>query len=569
MRDLDHLRQHLLDLDGRGYKSYKEIGGTYSFPEFTLHVDHVQGDPFADPSRLRVQVSQELAAYPASTFANKSRTNGLCTYLASQFSETARRLSRNRGSGKSGLIEIDAPGQQILERTCLSVDERQVEARFVVGLPAAGRRIRGAEAAAMLCDDVPAIVAASLKYSSNDEATASRYVETSEDADFLRHHLTAADLVAFVANGSCLPRHSGVDDRPLQEAVPFRSPPELEVTVDLPNAGPTPGMGIPVGVTLVVGGGFHGKSTLLNALERGVYNHVPGDGREHVVTRPLAMKIRAEDGRSVAGVNISPFIDDLPFGRTTCEFSTENASGSTSQAANIVEALELSADLLLIDEDTAATNFMIRDARMRALIQMEPITPFIDRVGALFTERGASTILVMGGSGDYFAVADTVIAMENYQPRLATAQAKALAGADPASAENRPPPSFHPAARIPVPESFNPVDPARGRRSERVKATSIRSLLVGREPVDLAALSQLVSPSQTRAVAAALLYLWRTYMDGKRSVAEGVTLVLRDVERDGLDLIAPHLVGDMALFRSLELAAALNRYHPLRIGRRG
>ena len=99
-------------------------------------------------------------------------------------------------------------------------------------------------------------------------------------------------------------------------------------------------MGIRKGITLIVGGGYHGKSTLLKALEAGVYNHIAGDGREFVITDDTAFKLRAEDGRSITGVDISPFIKNLPNKKDTVHFSTEDASGSTSQAANLMEALE-------------------------------------------------------------------------------------------------------------------------------------------------------------------------------------------------------------------------------------
>jgi len=556
---------HILHaLDGQSYKAYKRITGTYTFQNFTLHIDHVQADPFAAPSRLRVQIPQSIAAYPPETHAHPSRNNALRTYLARQFSTAARtRSRRNRGSGKSGLIEIDTPCQQILERTCLFVDDDQVEARFAVGLPADGRRVRGLDAATMLCDDVPAIIEAALMYASNDPEEIRCYTASCEDADHLRAWLPAQHLVAFVANGSILPRRSGVDDRPLENAMPFQAPPELEVTATVPNAGPITGMGIPAGVTLIVGGGFHGKSTLLKALERGVYNHIPGDGRELVVTDASAVKIRAEDGRSVAGVDISSFISDLPCGRDTVDFYTENASGSTSQAANIVEALELSARLLLVDEDTAATNFMIRDIRMRQLIQAEPITPFIDRVRPLFADCGISTILVMGGTGDYFAVADTVIAMENYHPRQVTREARALAHtySPPAEVE---PNTFETAPRIPDPDTFNPSDHTRHRR-DRIRVTGPKSLLVGRDPIDLSAIAQLIDPSQTRALAAALLHLRRTLMDGHRSLAESVTQLMQEIERNGLDTLTDHPCGDLASFRPQDLAAALNRHRPLHV----
>lgn len=139
----------------------------------------------------------------------------------------------------------------------------------------------------------------------------------------------------------------------------------MEISIDLPFGNSIRGMGIPEGVTLIIGGGYHGKSTLLQALEQGVYNHVKGDGREYVITRADALKLRAEDGRAVSHLDLSLFIHDLPNGKDTHCFSTEDASGSTSQAAGVLEGMEAETSCFLIDEDTSATNFLVRDAFMQ------------------------------------------------------------------------------------------------------------------------------------------------------------------------------------------------------------
>ena len=248
-----------------------------------------------------------------------------------------------------------------------------VEARFTVGLPAQGRRVLGRQACQLLLEELPRIIESSLMARSHAEEELWRHAAANEDADALRSMLAERGLIAFVADGSILPRSSGVDDRPMggDEVIPFSSPESLRIGYSLPNAGTVAGMGVGEGVTLIVGGGYHGKSTLLRAIERGVYNHRPGDGRELVVSAPDLVKIRAEDGRAVNGVDISAFIGDLPLGKSTRRFSSDNASGSTSQAAAIVEAMESGASGLLIDEDTAATNFLIRDARMQALVPKE------------------------------------------------------------------------------------------------------------------------------------------------------------------------------------------------------
>lgn len=566
MPNHEDLRQTLLRLDGRGYPAYKDLVHAYEFPFFTLYVDHVQGDPFAAPSRLRVRVPQSIARFGASLYTPKSREIALRDFLCRRFARLCQQAASRRGSGRSGLLAMDMPGQEILERTAVLVTPEWVEARFVAGLPAAGRRILGREAAEMLCDDLPAIVEQALLARNQPKEALAAHVKTAEDADALRDQLEELGLVAFIADGAILPRRSGVDDRPLTKgAIPFESPESLRVTVELPHAGPVTGMGIPRGVTLIVGGGYHGKSTLLSAIERGVYNHIPGDGRELVVTHAAAVKIRAEDGRRIAGVDISPFINNLPFGADTRCFSTDNASGSTSQAANIIEALEAGARVLLIDEDTAATNFMIRDHRMQELIakEQEPITPFIDKVRQLYEDYGVSTILVMGGSGDYFDVADTVIAMESYRPWDATARAREIARRY--AAERRPEGGEHFGTirrRIPLPDS---LDPSKGRREVSLKARGLKTILFGREEIDLSAVEQLVDDSQVRAIAQALYYAREQYMDGRRTLGEILDLVMADIDRDGLDVLDPRRMGDYARFRRFELAAALNRLRTLQV----
>jgi len=566
MASAEDLAAVLRRIDGAGYRAYKDIRGRYSFEGFTVSIDHVQGDPFAAPSRLRVFVPRQTARFPEETYRGKSRAVALASYLAGVFHGAARGNAEKRGSGKSGLIQIDRPGQEVIERTAVRVGPEEVEARFVVGLPAAGRRVLGRQAEAMLCRDLPEIVRSSLLYEANDPHGIDRAVRTNEDADHLRSALGEKGLVAFVADDAVLPRRSGVDDRPMGEgAVPFRSPDSLRVELTAPNAGVVRGMGIPEGVTLIVGGGFHGKSTLLSALELGVYNHRPGDGRERVVTDPKAIKIRAEDGRRVVGVDISPFIGELPYGRETGFFTSDNASGSTSQAANIIEAIEVGADLILVDEDTAATNFMIRDHRMQELIakEKEPITPFVDKVRQLYEERGISSIIVAGGSGDYFDVADTVIAMEGYVPRDVTAEAKAIAERTKLERNKEGGDRFGVVVdRIPRRES---IDPSRGRRDVSVKVRGVSTIQFGEETVDLSAVSQLVDSSQTRALAEAILYARSRYMDGKRSLAEIVRAVEEDVARDGLAVLSGRPVGDHAAFRPLELAAALNRLRSLSV----
>ena len=570
-RTEDDLRRTLHRIDGRGYPAYRDLKGTWHLQQFKLMVRHVQGDPFAAPTRVAIVLEPARTGFPTATVATASRRTGLSCLLARTFAARARLARPGRaGSGKSGQIAMTDPGQVVLPNTAVIVGpDGTVEARFTIGLPAAGRRVLGRQAERLLLEAVPGLVSGALVNAAHDPVEIRRHAEVNEDADHLRSQLAEQGLVAFIADGALLPRHSGIDDRPMDrgQATLFTSPPSLQVTLERLNGPPLAGMGIPRGVTLLVGGGYHGKSTVLDAVARGVYNHRPGDGRECVVSDSSAAKVQAEDGRCVAGVDISPFIGALPGGQDTTCFSTPNASGSTSQAAAIIEAIEAGTRLLLIDEDTAATNFMIRDRRMQALVRGddEPITPFIDRVRSLSEDAGVSTLLVIGGSGDYLDVADRVLAMIRYRPSDLTSEARAVAAAHPTgrlAAEETPPwPQRH---RFPDPRS---VRPGRGRRERHIKVHGRTAVAFGDDHIELAGVPQIVSRAQTRAIALAAAYA-RTHM-GERAAMEDVLAALgAELAHHGLDVLDSGRPGDLALPRMQEVGAALSRLRSLRVAGR-
>ncbi len=569
MQTLEQLRKKLLAIDGKGYKAYKGIAGEYRGGNFTLYIDYVQGDPFASPSRVRLRVAQDIAGFPEGAYNPKIRNTALCDFLNRQILKTIQKLAKgSRGTGKSGMVSVDKPGQQVLERTAVVINSSYVEARVSIGLPARGRRILGKQAVAMFLDELPRIVQQAMLFESLPSRTLWEHIYSVEDQEYLRDQLESHGLVAFIGNDSILPRESGISDRPLDpgKAVPFTSPKTLEVTFVLPNSGQIAGMGILRGVTVITGGGFHGKSTLLQAVQKGVYNHIPGDGRERVVSLPSAVKIRAEDGRRVEKVDISPFINNLPYGLDTRNFSSEDASGSTSQAANIMEALETHCKLLLLDEDTSATNFMIRDVRMQHLVtkEKEPITPFIDKVRQLSEFMGVSTILVIGGSGDYLDVADTVIMMDEYRPFDVTHKAKDIAArvktgrADEGGTEFGAIPN-----RVPDGKSFNPQ---KGGKT-KITARAIHSLQFGTHTIDLTQIEQLVDTSQTRAIGDIIYYTAQKYFRD-RPLCRALEMTFQDIERQGLDVISPFFEqhpGNYALPRLQEVAAAVNRLRSLKI----
>ncbi|MCH6255637.1 ABC-ATPase domain-containing protein [Puniceicoccaceae bacterium K14] len=572
MLNASDLESHLNRIDGKQYPQYKDIRGKYDFGNFILSIDRIQGDPFAAPSRLSLAIEHSESKLPKDLFSNRSRKTGTETYLAKRFSKACQKSKDHSGSGKSGLIAIDTPGQEIIERTCISISESRTVARFSVGLPASGRRILGRAATKLLVEQIPSIVEQALCYANIDSQTITSYADTNEDADILRSKLEEHSLIAFVAKGSVFPRATGVDQRPLENAIKFASPPSLSQSFELPHAGTVIGMGIPKGVTLIVGGGYHGKSTLLNAIERGVYNHCPGDGRELVVTLPDATKVRAEDGRSVANVDLSPFINNLPGGKDTQNFTTENASGSTSQATSIIETLETGCKTLLIDEDISATNFLIRDQRMQKLIapDKEPITPFSDRVEALYSGHNTSTLIVLGGSSAYFEAADCVIAMDNYTPLDVTAQAKELC--DEGNVSTREPFSLHPGkSRYAKQSAINPYKaaaPYRGRRpgsNDRpprlnIKAQGTQSLTFGSNEIDLSLLSQIIDPAQTRTIGAALAYAVEENLFETQSLVEALKTVIQTINENGITILNGY---DLATIRLQELTATLNRLRAL------
>jgi predicted ABC-class ATPase len=568
LQNSKNLESKIYNINNKGYKAYQNLKGAYDFGCYQLFIDHVQGDPFASPSRLRIQVKQDRARFPSSFFQEKPRRIALCDYLARCFDQAVKRFcAGNRGTGKSGLIFIDMGRQEVLERSAIAINSDYVEARFFCGLPARGRTVLGSVAEKMLFRELPEIVENSLYFEHVNQRELAEHIYLAEDQEYIRDSLPGQDLVAFIADGSVLPRRSGVSDLPLTgRVVPFHCPPSLEVSFKTPNHGEVRGMGVPCGVTLIVGGGFHGKSTLLHALERGIYNHLPGDGREWAVTIKDAVKIRAEEGRRVEKVDISPFINNLPFGQDTRRFSTDNASGSTSQAANIIEALEIGCQLLLIDEDTSATNFMIRDGRMQALVtkEREPITPFLDQVRPLYEEQGVSSILVIGGAGDYLDVADQVIMMNEYRPVDVSKEAKDLCREYPALRVAERGKGFGKLEpRVPLPESF---DPQRGRKT-KVKARGLDTVQFGNYQIELDDVEQLIDPSQTRAIADIIYYAWKRYLHGRYPLSEAIRRIENDLDQYGLEIVSPfkEKSGDYARPRGLEIAAAINRLRSLKI----
>ncbi len=566
MKTAADLNRTLLSLDRKSYPAYKSLAGQYEFDRYTLCIDHVQGDPFAAPSRLRIVMDQKTAAFPPDLFDLPHKRTALEDQINRLFYRAiGQQTGKAHGSGKSGLISISRCGQEVLDRTAVEIDGKQLTIRFEVGFPAAGRSILARELEKILFSFLPEIAERSMIFRNLDQKRIRAAVELSEDQFFLREELARRGLIAFVANGAILPRESGVSDRPLADGIPFVSPDSLRVTLELPRHGKLSGMGIPRGITLVVGGGYHGKSTLLKALERGVYDHIAGDGREFVICEGSAMKIRAEDGRSIRSTDISPFINNLPNGKDTHRFTTENASGSTSQAANVAEAIEAGAKLFLIDEDTSATNFMIRDEMMRKLIaaEQEPITPFTDLIRPIYEQLGISTILVVGSSGTYFQLADTVIQMDAYEPKDITERAKAVCGEFPRSGEAvkevRLALDFH--------RCLKKGSIRREDRGVKIKTMGRDGVVINKDTIDLRYVEQLVDSEQLMTLGRVLEYAEEHLAGSQKTLSEIADQIVELIRAKGLTALAGshRFSGSLAMPRKQEILACFNRFRQLKV----
>ena len=576
MKSSEDLRRMLRAVDHKSYPAYKDLRGAYSFGSFVLGIDHVQGDPFASPSRLSIQIDGAKAAFPPAYYKEKHCRIALQDYLNRLFYQEIEKYTfKAKGSGKSGLIAVSRCGQEILERSAVTIRpaDGQLLVRFSVGFPANGRTINASQLERILFEFLPACVTATLFYRRLPAAKVQSVIHLAEDQQFIRSQLASLGLCAFVANGSILPRQSGVSDRPMKDGIPFVSPKSMEVTLDLPHHGPLSGMGIRKGITLIVGGGYHGKSTLLEALELGVYNHIAGDGREYVITDDSALKIRAEDGRSIKKTDISMFINNLPNKKDTRAFYSEDASGSTSQAANVIEGMESGAKVFLIDEDTCATNFMIRDELMQRVVcrEEEPITPFIERARFLYEKCGISSVLVAGSSGAYFYIADTILQMDRYVPKDITEFAKKEAGqyaSAAAAVQGRPAVQKLPDPALP---SFQRVPTCNIalRRDDRLKTRTrgTDDVQLGHENIDLRYLEQLADQEQTAALSYILALAEKNLLDGRKTMTQLVDAICALMDQKGLAGLSSggYLPTDLAMPRRQEIFACFNRYRGLKL----
>lgn len=587
MKSYTDLQTILRNIDHRGYPAYKDTKGSYQFDNYVLSIDHVQGDPFASPSKVSIHIPGSKAGFPSEYYGQKERRIALQDYLLRLFKKEVDKYNfKAKGSGKSGLMSVSRPGQEVLERTACEMNSTtgDLTVRLEIGFPANGRTICSMELIKILFDFLPKCVQDVLFYHKLNKKEVEDVMFLADDCKYIRETLEAAGLIAFVANGSILPRESGISDKPMKDSIPFVSPESMEIELELPHKGKVKGMGIRKGITLIVGGGYHGKSTLLKALELGVYNHIAGDGREYVIAQNTAVKIRAEDGRCVKKDDISMFVNNLPNGKETRNFYTEDASGSTSQAANVIEAMESGSSLLLIDEDTCATNFMVRDELMQRVVHRdkEPITPFIERARYLYEKKGISCIIVAGSSGAYFHIADRIVQMDNYVPKEITTAAKEeaekypmllLPESEPAEPDYRRTPG---SGRDIKAQDRSSNYRGRGRRAEgergndnriKIKGMGKEAVSLNKETIDLRYVEQLADGEQVMTLGYLLAYAEVNLFNGTNNLQSIVDTLMHMVERKGLASVVPgnYLPSGLAMPRRQEVFACFNRYRKLNL----
>lgn len=559
------LQKNLRAMDHKSYSLYKGLTGEYKCGNYVLCIDKVQGDPFASPSRVRVRVPKKVHGFSDKWYDKGCKRLALEDLILRKWNRYIEAQNKKSGSGNSGRIGVCSCGQDVLLRQAVVIKEQEIEGYFLVGFPAKGRTILAGELEKILFQIIPDMVDQVFLCKSYSQKKLQETMELAVNQEYIRTQLREQKLVAFLANGSILPRESGVSQRPLKNAVPFKSPESMEVTMCVPYGEPMTGMGIPQGVTVIVGGGYHGKSTLLEAIQLGVYNHIKGDGREYVITDEDAVKIRAEDGRNICNTDIQMFIDNLPNNKDTRQFCTENASGSTSQAGNMIEAMEAGASTFLIDEDTSATNFMVRDGVMQRIVtkDKEPITPFISWVRALYEEKGISTVIVVGSSAAYLQVADTILQLDFYQVKDIKREAKEILSecTDMKIEQKKQVPEHDFERRV------KKIDMSYKGRDMKVKTTATDTISLNKEVIDVRYLEQMMDYGQTVGVAYFLKYGMEHLVDNKKTMQELVETLYAIVEEKGFSSLIPkgYSAGFPVLPRKQEVMAAWNRFRRLKI----
>ena len=561
------LYQKIRSLNGKNYGLYKSLADKpWDFGDFALEFLHVQGDPYAPASRVLIKANLSMLGYAGEWGGTYERRLALSDFLYRKLG----RLVQERYPGKDAAVIFDTAGPEMLVRNSLWIDNGELRACLQVKLPGDGRKIQAELAAEILTMVLPDLVSAGLYYSKSDEVFLQEHYRVLAERKEILSQLDARGLCAFVPDGAVLPRASGLSEMPLEGAVPFVAPEEMAVTLNVCGRD-IRGMGIPKGVTVITGGAFHGKSTLLQALTRSVYPHIPGDGREGIVIDESALRVGVEDGRSVRGTDLSHFVRDLPGGVSTKDFNTLSASGSTSEAANLLEAMEAGSRTFLIDEDSSAVNFLIRDVRVRKLLgdDREPLIPLTDRIREI-SAQGYSFILVAGACGDYLDLADNIVIMANYKAECAeftpmsSWKTEGLIGSTEPAEVQQPRPFV--AYMQPLQKSVRPTSAV--ERQVKVKLAGDTLLQIGFLVSDTSRLNTLVDRQQRFGAGFVLLNLLQNAASNAESgdasnagdsVAETIQKLYEKIQNVGFRNLPQGMSREMSLPRVVDIACVAFR----------
>ena len=557
MMSLQKLEEKIQSLATKRLRDYQKIAGEYVYPGFVLYMDTIPPDPDKTPVRARIRARIADTDLPKVIFKTKEGEIAARDFITREFSDkTVAASQKKHGNGK---FYIDKPGRDMLETSSVVVDDGLIEVRFSIDLPHDKGNIPTYELTELLLKRLPRMVRGSMFFKNIDSEKLTKWIEVYQDAEALRKSLDAAGLVAFVADGSVIEGIRREED----SRKAFKAPDDLAVTLTAPNRGEIRGMGIPKGLTVIAGWANSGKTTLLTALSYGVYNHLPGDGREYIVTAHDAMFVQTEEGRRVENVDISPFFSGTLNHHKSEEYRIKRARMFDSQAASVMEAVEIGTSLLLLDEDSSSPALIGTDMRMDALMGEEgnPVTTLVDVLPELRDSLNISTVIALSSNGAYLGCADTVIRFDDeYKASNISEEAKRIAAETP-SPEPRGATLQKPRGRQPLRATLDPMEQ---KTKDKIRPRGIGYVQYGDEFIDMEKVPQLSSSSQARGIARGLSLLHRL-LDRSRTLSDAVDEVVRRVNTVGLDTLSNRCMGDLAVFRRQELAAAVNRLQDLKM----
>ncbi len=573
MKDKKEFYNLLTELDGQPFAEYQQMVGDYDFARYVIKCGKIdfEADELISPV-FTVRVPQTISEIPDYQFDSPVRRTAMEDLLLRRLAANVEHIANfdHNGIARRSML-VPHPTQAILPRNALLLTKEYIEVRIRIVLPVqtiamdgdAVVAIDGEMAQQIFFENLPEVISNSLLYCNIETADADAFVNNMEDADQLRQHLGASGQISFVAEGALLTRIKSEDTPDYERLIPLEVDDSLIDEVEVPHAGTVRGLGIPHGLTLILGESNGGRVDLTEAIAQGIYNHVPGDGRESVVTVADAVAIHSEAGRSIQQVDISAFATELLDGGNPASYSCKSAGSFSSQAASTVEALEAGARVLLYDEHSSSSTFLSSDTRVSPLLGKSIRNSLASRARQMVDELGIS-IVVAGSSlvAEFIPIADKILRVENYRVSDITEEAKELDIVPSVADSSVNLSSMLSRSRWVMPSS---IDPSIGREDIVIHADEEDFLQFGRSIVDLGALKQICDADQARAIGFVLYYSKLRYMDEGYPLREILDLVDRDLSNEGLNALSRDARGDLARPRRYEVAATLNRLPAFRV----